>query len=44
MMEKPVTVLPEPLSPTSPSTLPLSTAKETPSTARTTPARVKKCV
>ncbi len=43
-MEKPVTVLPEPDSPTRPSTRPLPTLNETSSTAFTTPARVKKCV
>ena len=42
--EKPVTVLPDPLSPTKPSTSPVCSVKETPSTALTTPARVKKCV
>ncbi len=44
MMENPVTVLPEPDSPTSPSTWPRATANDTSSTAFTTPARVKKCV
>src|SRR6186997_1681956 len=43
-MEKPVTVLPQPDSPTRPSTSPGLTAKLTPSTAFTTPARVKKWV
>src|SRR5688572_32131159 len=43
-IEKPVTVLPQPDSPTSPSTSPGRTAKLTPSTALTTPARVKKWV
>ncbi len=43
-MEKPVTVLPEPDSPTRPSTLPRWMEKETSSTAFTTPPRVKKCV
>src|SRR5688500_15690931 len=43
-MEKPVTVLPQPDSPTRPSTSPGFTSKLTPSTARTTPARVKKWV
>src|SRR5688572_16660044 len=43
-MEKPVTVLPQPDSPTRPSTSPGFTAKLTPSTALATPARVKKCV
>src|ERR1700736_613708 len=40
-IEKPVTVLPEPDSPTSPSTSPRSTVKLAPSTARTAPWRVK---
>src|SRR4051794_34083946 len=44
MIEKPVTDLPEPDSPTRPSTSPRRTLKETSSTARTTPARVKKWV
>jgi hypothetical protein len=44
MMEKPVTVLPEPDSPTRPSTSPRETSKDTPSTDFTTPARVKKWV
>src|SRR5687768_631985 len=43
-IEKPVTVLPHPDSPTRPSTSPAFTAKLTPSTARTTPDRVKKWV
>src|SRR5688572_6387577 len=43
-IEKPVTVLPQPDSPTRPSTSPGRTLKLTPSTARTTPARVKKWV
>src|SRR5882724_7267863 len=40
--ERPVTVLPEPDSPTIPSTSPRPTSNDTPSTAFTTPARVKK--
>src|SRR5947209_11847513 len=40
--ESPVTVLPEPDSPTIPSTSPRPTANDRPSTAFTTPARVKK--
>ena len=44
MIESAVTDLPQPDSPTIPSVLPFSTAKLTPSTARTTPSRVKKCV
>src|SRR3954454_19073926 len=40
--ERPVTVFPEPDSPTIPSTSPRPTANDTPSTAFTTPARVKK--
>src|SRR5689334_5597327 len=44
MIENPVTDLPEPDSPTRPSTSPRRTLKETSSTARTTPARVKKWV
>src|SRR3546814_8508722 len=44
MMENPVTDLPEPDSPTCPRTSPRPTVKLTPSTARATPARVKKCV
>src|SRR3546814_3095406 len=43
-MEKPVMVLPLPDSPTRPSTSPLPTRNDTPSTAFTTPSRVKKCV
>jgi len=42
MIEKPVTLLPEPDSPTRPSTFPASTLKLTSSTAFTTPALVKK--
>src|SRR5882757_3678631 len=41
-IESPVTVLPEPDSPTMPSTSPRATSNDTPSTAFTTPARVKK--
>ena len=44
MIESAVTDLPHPDSPTMPSVLPFSTWKLTPSTARTTPSRVKKCV
>src|SRR6266508_1403713 len=44
MIERAVTDLPHPDSPTIPSVRPLSTEKEMPSTARTTPCRVKKCV
>src|SRR3954467_14580035 len=40
--DRPVTVLPDPDSPTMPSTSPPPTSNETPSTAFTTPARVKK--
>src|SRR5512134_1653063 len=43
-IEKPVTVLPQPDSPTRPSTSPGRTSKLTSSTARATPARVKKWV
>ena len=42
MMEYAVTLLPLPLSPTMPSTFPFSRKKETPSTALTSPASVKK--
>jgi hypothetical protein len=44
MIESAVTDLPQPDSPTIPSVWPFSTAKLTPSTARTTPCLVKKCV
>ena len=44
MIEKPVMLLPEPDSPTRPITSPRFSAKETPSTAFTTPLRVWKCV
>ena len=44
MIESAVTDLPQPDSPTIPSVLPLSTSNEMPSTALTTPSRVKKCV
>ena len=45
MIEKPVIDLPEPDSPTRPSTLPaLDRERATSSTALTTPALVKKCV
>src|SRR6185312_921985 len=43
-IEKPVTVLPEPDSPTRPRTSPGATSKSTPSTALATPSLVKKCV
>ena len=42
MIDRLVTDLPEPDSPTMPSTLPRSTANETPSTAPTTPSSVAK--
>src|SRR6185503_16460891 len=38
-MQRPVVVLPQPLSPTSPSTSPAWTSNDTPSTARTWPTR-----
>ncbi len=44
MIESEVTVLPEPDSPTMPRLAPGASAKLTPSTARTMPARVRKCV
>jgi hypothetical protein len=44
MIESAVTDLPQPDSPTMPSVFPGSTVKLTPSTARTIPSRVKKCV
>src|SRR5687768_13801807 len=44
MMESAVTDLPQPDSPTMPSVFPRSSEKLTPSTARTSPSRVKKCV
>ena len=44
MSENPVTLLPEPDSPTSPSTSPGASENDTPSTALTTPALVKKWV
>src|SRR5262247_2108125 len=44
MMESEVTLLPQPDSPTTASVSPGATVKDTPSTARTTPSRVKKCV
>ena len=44
MIESAVTDLPQPDSPTMPSVLPRSTAKLTPSTARTSPDRVPKYV
>ena len=42
--EKPVMLLPEPDSPTRPRISPAARCRSTPSTARTTPLRVKKCV
>ena len=39
-----VTLLPQPDSPTTPSVSPAATLYDTPSTARTVPAAVKKCV
>ena len=42
MIDRAVTVLPEPDSPTMPSVWPCSSVKLTPSTALTTPAWVKK--
>ena len=42
--ENAVTLLPHPDSPTTPSVSPGCTASDTPSTARTTPSRVVKCV
>ena len=44
MIESAVTDFPQPDSPTIPSVLPFSSEKLTPSTARTVPSRVKKCV
>ena len=44
MIESEVTLLPQPDSPTTASVSPGDTEKETPSTARTTPSRVKKWV
>ena len=44
MIESAVTDLPQPDSPTIPSVLPFSSEQLTPSTARTVPSRVKKCV
>ncbi len=44
MIDQPVTVLPEPDSPTRPSTSPRPTVKLTSSTALTMPSRRKKCV
>ena len=44
MIESAVTDFPQPDSPTIPSVRPTSTSKVMPSTARTTPSRVKKCV
>ena len=41
MIERAVTLLPEPDSPTMPSVSPAATVKLTPSTARTTPSSVK---
>jgi hypothetical protein len=42
--ESDVTLLPQPDSPTMASVSPRPTENDTPSTARTTPSRVKKCV
>src|SRR5262245_48980379 len=44
MSDSAVTLLPHPDSPTMPRVSPLSMWKSTPSTARTTPSSVKKCV
>ena len=44
MIDSAVTDLPQPDSPTIPSVWPGSIENEIPSTARTTPSRVKKCV
>ena len=44
MSESAVTDLPQPDSPTMPSVSPWSSSNDTPSTARTTPSRVKNCV
>src|SRR5712691_4914039 len=44
MRESAVTVLPHPDSPTSPSVSPAASSNDTPSTACTTPSRVKNCV
>jgi hypothetical protein len=44
MMERAVTLLPQPDSPTMPSVSPLPTSNDTPPTARVTPSWVKKCV
>ena len=44
MIDSEVTLLPQPDSPTTASVSPGATEKETPSTARTMPSRVKKCV
>src|SRR5262245_8209215 len=43
-MDIAVTLLPHPLSPTTPNVSPLRTSNETPSTALTMPSSVKKCV
>src|SRR5215467_660953 len=43
-IESEVTLLPQPDSPTTASVSPAATENDTPSTARTTPSRVKKCV
>ena len=42
MMDRLVTDLPQPDSPTTPTVLPMGTSKETPSTARTVPTSEKK--
>ena len=44
MIDSDVTLLPQPDSPTTASVSPGATVNDTPSTARTTPSRVKKCV
>jgi len=44
MSESAVTDLPQPDSPTMPSVSPAASSNDTPSTARTTPSRVKNCV
>src|SRR5690242_13725422 len=43
-MERAVTLLPQPDSPTIPSVRPANRSKDVPSTARTTPSSAKKCV
>src|SRR5437762_531798 len=44
MSDSAVTALPQPDSPTMPSVSPAASSKDTPSTACTTPSRVKNCV